>query len=205
MSKPKQKKECEFCEKDANYLCFKCNQYFCDNCFKIIHNFPKYKGHKQDIIDAFVPIDLKFQKHPTNINNLFCTKEKGKNKTIIIIIIEMCCLMCFYKDLHKGHKLIEIFDEDKIKKENFNVEEEIKAYNDISLKMDGLKNKIEKEIEKLNQLFDETIDHLKKSYQKKYEMLLKEEKDLKENLQNKVTKTKEKLENYLTEINEKQE
>ena len=171
MEKPKQIKECECCDMEANCMCFNCNQYFCDNCFKIIHNLAKYKGHKKDIIDAFVPIELKCQKHPTNINSLFCTKEKGKNKTIIIFIIEMCCLMCFYKDLHKGHKLIEIFDEEKIKKENFNVEEEIKAYNDISLKMD----------EKLNLLFDEAIDHLKKSYQKKYEMLLKEEKDLKEN------------------------
>ena len=205
MEKSKQIKECEFCEKDANCLCLKCNQYFCDNCFKVIHNLTKYKEHKKDIIDAFVPIELKCQKHPTYLNNLFCINEKGKNKKLfnnIFINIEICCLMCHFRELHKGHKLVEITDEEKLKKENFSIEEEIKSYNGISQKLDGLKNKIEKEIDKLNQLFDKTIGEIKKSYQNKYEKLLKEENDLKENLQNKVTKTKEQLEIFLTEINE---
>ena len=42
--------------------------------------------------------------------------------------------MCHFRELHKGHKLIEISDEEKLLKENFSIEEEIKSYNDIYLK-----------------------------------------------------------------------
>ena len=87
MEKQKKIKDCEFCEKDASCLCLECNQYFCDNCFKVIHNLTKYKEHKKDITDDFVPIELKCLKHPKNLNNLFCINEKGKNKKINFFII----------------------------------------------------------------------------------------------------------------------
>ena len=74
-------------------------------------------------------------------------------------------------------------------------------FNDITKKMQELKNKIENEIENINNMFDKAMIDLKNSYQKKYEILLKEENDLKENLQNNVTKIKEKLEINLSEIN----
>ena len=110
--------------------------------------------------------------------------------------------MCQNKNLHAGHTLVDLSDEDTLKKENLSIEGEIKDYNDMSQRIVGLKNKIENEIIKLDQLFDKTLDDLKKSYKKKYEMLLKEENNLKEQLQNKVTKTKGQLENFLSEINE---
>ena len=78
MENLKQKKECECCDMEANCICFACNQYFCDNCFKVIHNLKKFKEHKKDIIDAFVPIEFKCNKHPPNLNTLFCLEEKGK-------------------------------------------------------------------------------------------------------------------------------
>ena len=109
--------------------------------------------------------------------------------------------MCYFKNLHKGHKLVELFDEEELKKENITLESELNYFNDISQKMKELKNKIENEITKINQLFDNTIDELQKSYQKKYEILLKEENELKEDLQNKVTKVKEQLEINISEIN----
>ena len=109
--------------------------------------------------------------------------------------------MCHFKNLHPGHKLIEISDKESLKKENFSIENEMKDFNEISDKIKGLKNRIEDEIIKINNMFDRAIVDLKKSYQKKYEALLKEENDLKEDLQNKVTKIKEQLEIYLSDIN----
>ena len=183
---------CEFCEENtATCLCFKCNNYFCDKCFKIIHNLKKDEEHKKEVLDNFIPIELKCQKHPPNLNNLFCLDEK-----------EICCPICHFRNLHNGHKLFEISDEEALKKENFNVEKEMDNYNEISNKMSGLKDTIEKEIEEINKSYDETVESLKNYYQKKYDALLKQESDLKENLQNQVTKTKEQLEIFLSEINE---
>ena len=194
MDNPKRIKYCDFCEtKDATCICFKCNNYFCDECYKIIHSLKEEQKeeHKKENIDIFVPIELKCQKHPKYLNSLFCINEKM-----------ICCLMCHYKNLHEGHKLVEISNEEILKKENFNVKYEKDNFNEISKKMEELKNKIEAEINKINQAFDKTISELKNAYQKKHEILLKEEKNLQEKLENTVTKTKEQLELYLSEINE---
>ena len=191
MEKSKNIKDCDICGiKSATSICFKCNNYFCDNCFKILHDLKKNEEHKKENLDIFVPIELKCLKHSQILNNLFCLDEK-----------EICCSMCHFKNLHNGHKLIEISDEETLKKENFSIENEMKDFNEISDKIIGLKNKIENEIIKINIDFDKTMEDLKKSFQKKYEDILKEENDLKEDLQNKVTKIKEQLEIYLSEIN----
>ena len=191
MEKPKNIKDCDICGiKSATCLCFKCNNYFCDSCFKILHDLKKNEEHKKENLDIFVPIELKCSKHSQISNNLFCIDEK-----------EICCPMCHFKNLHPGHKLIEIADEETLKKENFSIEKEMNNFNKISDKITGLKNRIENEIMVINNMFDKTMNDLKKSYQKKYEALLKEENDLKEDLQNKVTKVKEQLEIYLSEIN----
>ena len=191
MDKPKNIKYCDFCHlKSATCLCFECNNYFCDNCFKVIHDLNKSENHKKENLDIFVPIELKCSKHSKILNNLFCLDEK-----------EICCSMCHFKNLHNGHKLIEISNEEALKKENFSIENEMKDFNEISDKIIELKEKIENEIIKINNNFDKTMEDLKKSFQKKYEDILKEENDLKEDLQNKVTKIKEQLEIYLSEIN----
>ena len=148
MEKEKQIKYCDFCAiKNATCLCFKCNNYYCDNCFKIIHDLRKDQEHKKEILDIFVPIELKCSKHSQILNNLFCLDEK-----------EICCSMCYFKNLHNGHKLIEISDEESSKKENFKIENEMNNFNEISNKMVGLKNKLENEIEKINNMFDKTMD-----------------------------------------------
>ena len=137
MEKKKNFIDCEFCEtKTATCLCFKCNNYFCDNCYDIIHNLKKDEQHKKELLDIFIPIELKCQKHPPNLNNLFCLDEK-----------EICCPICHFRNLHSGHKLFEISDEESLKKENFNVENEMNNFNEISNKMSVLKDTIEKEID----------------------------------------------------------
>ena len=71
-------KECDICGENGTSLCFKCMQYFCDSCFKLIHDKPKNAQHKKELIDPYVPIDLRCQTHPLIPLNLFCLEEKGK-------------------------------------------------------------------------------------------------------------------------------
>ena len=71
-------KECETCGVNATCLCFICNEYFCDSCFKMNHDKKIKSGHKKEKIDVYVPIEIKCQDHPNNSLNLFCLDEKGK-------------------------------------------------------------------------------------------------------------------------------
>ena len=72
-------KKCEICEEKASNLCFKCLSYFCDSCFKFIHEKKNKKDHKKELIDPFVPIKMKCPDHPLNAITLFCINEKGKS------------------------------------------------------------------------------------------------------------------------------
>ena len=71
-------KVCEVCESNATCLCFQCNNYFCESCYKIIHDKKKSNNHKKENIDPFIPIELKCPIHPQNPMNLFCVNDKGK-------------------------------------------------------------------------------------------------------------------------------
>ena len=70
-------KLCEFWGADATNLCFECLEYFCDSCFKTIHEKKLKINHKKETIDLYVPIDLKCPEHPKVPINLFCIDEKG--------------------------------------------------------------------------------------------------------------------------------
>ena len=65
------------CYSNATCLCFKCLNYFCDSCFKYIHEKQKYSNHQKENIDLYVPIEHKCPEHPNNELNLFCLEEKG--------------------------------------------------------------------------------------------------------------------------------
>jgi len=84
------KKECDFCSKEANSLCFECIHYFCDDHFKIIHSFEKNKNHKQDFIEPSIFLNLKCKNHPKIPFNYFCIEEK-----------EFCCSECRFENRHK--------------------------------------------------------------------------------------------------------
>ena len=71
-------KECEFCDSNATSLCFKCKNYYCEQCFKYIHNKQKYSNHKKENIDPFIPIELKCPDHPEHPIYLFCVDDGGK-------------------------------------------------------------------------------------------------------------------------------
>ena len=71
-------KECEICKSDALYICFECKSYFCESCFKFIHDKKKNSKHIKQNIDPFIPIDIKCTEHPDHPLSLFCIDEKGK-------------------------------------------------------------------------------------------------------------------------------
>ena len=74
----KKSKKCEICELKADCLCFKCNFYFCEKCFKLVHDLKKNKEHKKELIDTFISFDLKCSLHEDQKNSLFCLDDKGK-------------------------------------------------------------------------------------------------------------------------------
>ena len=113
----------------------------------------------------------------------------------------MCCLNCYFKNLHDGHKLLEISDMNSFEKENITIDASSKDLDDKIQKIIKLKNKIEGEINKINSLYDKVSDDLSKSFKKKHEQLKKEEDGIKEKLDNEVTKVKENLEKFLSECN----
>ena len=76
--KQKQIKECDFCGKYATSLCYDCLLYFCQNCYKFIHDMEKNNTHKKENIDPFVSIELKCSQHSKFPITLFCLTEKSK-------------------------------------------------------------------------------------------------------------------------------
>ena len=70
-------KDCQICYSNATCLCFECNSYFCERCYKLIHDIKNDPKHKKENIDPFIPIELKCPIHHLNPMNLFCTYEKG--------------------------------------------------------------------------------------------------------------------------------
>ena len=73
-------KECDFCGSYATCLCHECLLYFCENCYKFIHNMKKNNSHKKENIDPFVPTELKCLEHSKFPITLFCLVEKSKIK-----------------------------------------------------------------------------------------------------------------------------
>ena len=71
-------KKCEICEEEAKNLCFQCNMYLCEACFKFIHDKKSKSQHKKEKIDYFVSFDIKCPTHPEDRINLFCVDDKGK-------------------------------------------------------------------------------------------------------------------------------
>ena len=71
-------KKCDVCKEDAIIICFDCKHYFCEACFKFIHNKQVNSQHQKENIDLYVPIELRCLEHPDILLNLFCLNEKGK-------------------------------------------------------------------------------------------------------------------------------
>ena len=96
--------------------------------------------------------------------------------------------------------MIEINDEESLKKENITIELFTKEF---IHKPINLKNKIEKEINEINNYYNDVKSQINKKFKEEHEKLIIEENNLIDKLENGVTKTKENLEKYLSESKNK--
>ena len=89
MEIPKNIKKCEICKvREAIALCLDCHSYFCEICYKCVHDIKENSNHRKEKIDLFVPIDTTCSNHERSPMNLFCIDEKGNiicNINIILI------------------------------------------------------------------------------------------------------------------------
>ena len=103
--------------------------------------------------------------------------------------------------MHDEHKVLEITDEESLKKENITIDIYKNDFNNDIKKLENLKNLIEKEMKEIDNTYEKVDKETTKSFELKREKLNKVETDLKEKLKTEVTKIKEKFELSLTEIN----
>ena len=77
--KQKNYKVCDLCKLQATLFCMDCLNinYFCDSCYKFVHDKKENNNHKKEKIDLYIPIDTKCPNHPNVPLNLFCIDEKG--------------------------------------------------------------------------------------------------------------------------------
>ena len=91
-------KTCDMCKvSEATSLCPQCFSYYCDDCYKVVHNKQKNKDHKKEPIDYNVPIDTRCPDHNTIPINLFCLDEKGKIYSYIIIYSTLLLFVSLFK------------------------------------------------------------------------------------------------------------
>ena len=104
-------------------------------------------------------------------------------------------------NIHNGHKVLRIENEESLKKENITIENSSQEFGSKIEKLNNLKNLIEKEMTEIDKTYDKVDKETTKFYEMKRDKLNKEEENLKEKLKIEVTKIKEKFEISLTEIN----
>ena len=76
--KQKNFKLCDICKSQATLFCMEClYNYYCESCYKLIHDIKENKNHKKEKIDYFLPIDTRCPEHPKVPLDLFCIDEKG--------------------------------------------------------------------------------------------------------------------------------
>ena len=97
-NKQKNFKQCDMCKVDeATSLCPQCFSYYCDGCFKQVHEKKENKEHKKEAIDYNVPIDTRCPEHDMVPTNLFCIDEKGKIYEYLIIYRTLLLILPLFK------------------------------------------------------------------------------------------------------------
>ena len=85
---------------------------------------------------------------------LFCVDEK-----------ELCCTHCHFMNLHNGHKLLLIDDEESLKKENISIDNCTKEFNNNIQKLKKLKLLIEDEMTKIDNAYERVDKETTQSYE----------------------------------------
>ena len=83
--------------------------------------------------------------------------------------------MCHFKNIHQGHKLIEIKDKESLIKENIIIDSFSNDFNEIIKNVNDLKDKIKKEINAINKCYDIVDNQIKKKFEEEHKKLLIEE------------------------------
>ena len=73
-----EEKKCELCKDLATNVCFDCSIYLCDSCSKFLHEKSTNLKHEREIINPYISMNIKCQKHPKIPVSLFCLDEKSK-------------------------------------------------------------------------------------------------------------------------------
>ena len=78
---------CDICKNKAIFLCYECsyNSYFCDSCYKLIHDIKENTNHKKEEIEYFLPINTRCLDHEKIPYDLFCIDDKGNIFYYIIV------------------------------------------------------------------------------------------------------------------------
>ena len=80
-------KKCQICKEIPTYLCYDCKNYYCDKCFKFIHDIQVNPNHKREKIDSLIQVEFKWFEHPEHPICLFCAEEKDKTIFLIFYFI----------------------------------------------------------------------------------------------------------------------
>jgi len=80
-------KKCNLCNSDSFWICFQCKKYYCDKCWKIIHEIKKEKAHEKTKINPYLSLDFFCSNHQEYPLELFCLNDKGNFNFIINLII----------------------------------------------------------------------------------------------------------------------
>ena len=121
---------------------------------------------------------------------------------LFIFYLELCCALCYFRNLHKNHKVIEIGDPEILKKNNISLDYEENDLNIFIEESYNIKEKILKEMKLIDKTYEDLNNEITNCFVKKRENLIKKENEIKDTLKNEITKIKEKLEIYYSEIYE---
>ena len=98
------------------------------------------------------------------------------------LYIELYCIYWFYENLHNNNKIIPIKDEETLKKENINIKDYIKEFDESAKNVITIKDKIENENKKINELYEKMELETTESFKLKHDKLKEEEKEMKEQI-----------------------
>ena len=114
----------------------------------------------------------------------------------------MCCQLCFYLNIHKGHKVIFFNNKELFEKEDTNTDINLfkNLLNESVEEIIKIKNLIETENDKIDNRYDSNFNEILKYFKENPDKKIKEE-ELIDKLKFEVTKIKEKFEFFLTDCN----
>lgn len=182
----KKTKPCEFCEEEpAIVLCPECYKCYCDECNMLVHKKGSKKGHHTENIPEGITIETMCPLHVDIPLKMFCLDE-----------IKLCCGTCKVKDLHKGHKVVDL---EEIPKDNeiFSASKVNKDFVDALGWSDTLTKKIEAAIENIKREGDEARKKIKQTFEEEHQKLTLEEYSLMKELEGACNECEETLQNNL--------